>query len=288
MNAHGQPTYKRQRYLLAFVSQLPGDGIRSTYLQKLVFLNMMETKLDYYDFIPYKYGPYSFQLAEDIDILLRDGFLVRGEKGLCSYSPQSETSQFNIAIERGDALIRKAYRAYPYYSINSEIISRLFAPKEAQQFLRERNRYKQTDELLFTIGYEGRSVESFLNTLIQQDIHVLCDVRKNPISRKFGFSKSKLQHMVEAIGIRYIHYPDLGIESEKRVSLSSEADYESLFSDYTESLPSKSYYLSKVYDLLKQNSRIALMCYEKEPQMCHRHVIRDYLVSHYPIRSYDL
>ena len=44
MNAHGQPTYKRQRYLLAFVSQLPGDGIRSTYLQKLVFLNMMETK----------------------------------------------------------------------------------------------------------------------------------------------------------------------------------------------------------------------------------------------------
>ena len=47
-------------------------------------------------------------------------------------------------------------------------------------------------------------------------IGLLCDVRKNPLSRKFGFSKKKLKHITETVGIKYVHIPELGIESDKR------------------------------------------------------------------------
>jgi len=71
-----QPTYKRQRFLLAFIRQLR-YGVTSTDLQKLVFLYTLKENSSFYDFIPYKYGAYSFQLAKDVDILRRNGYLAR-------------------------------------------------------------------------------------------------------------------------------------------------------------------------------------------------------------------
>jgi hypothetical protein len=151
-----QPTYKRQRFLLAFIRQLQG-GVTSTDLQKLVFLHTMSEGSDFYEFIPYKYGSYSFQLAEDLDILHRDGYLS------IEYTPEStrikaigeypQETPFRIATERGYALIRKAYREYPYYAINSEIIGRLFRGEELEQFNNVKRNYAKTEQVLFTIGY---------------------------------------------------------------------------------------------------------------------------------------
>lgn len=69
-----QPTYKLQRYLLSFLRQLNGI-VTATDLQKLVFLHTMAGDSSYYEFVPYKFGSYSFQLKEDLDILQRDGFI---------------------------------------------------------------------------------------------------------------------------------------------------------------------------------------------------------------------
>jgi uncharacterized protein (DUF488 family) len=215
---NSQPTYKRQRFLLAFIRQLR-DGVTSTDLQKLVFLYAMEEGSELYEFIPYKFGCYSFQLAEDIDILRRDGYLSTEGSRITANGDYQYEELFNIEDERGDRLIRKTYREYPYYAINSEITSRLFSDTEAERFRNERQNYAQTSQVLFTLGYEGKSIEAFINALIQHDIRLLCDVRKNPLSRKFGFSKRKLDHITDTIGIRYIHIPDLGIESVKRSSL---------------------------------------------------------------------
>jgi len=276
---------------LAFIRQLKG-GVTSTDLQKLVFLHTMSENTYYYEFIPYKYGSYSFQLAEDLDILHRDGYLS------IEYTPEStlikavgeypQETHFRIATERGNALIRKAYREYPYYAINSEIIGRLFRKEELEQFNNVKQTYIKTEQVLFTIGYEGKSIEAFINALIQNDIRLLCDVRKNPLSRKFGFSKGTLEHITETVGIKYVHIPDLGIESDKRSSLETVEDYECLFSDYAETLPNLAPLLERVYSLLCTNVRIALMCYEREPEMCHRHVIRDYIANTHTIRSVDL
>jgi hypothetical protein len=45
---------------------------------------------------------------------------------------------------------------------------------------------------LFTIGYQGRTLEDSLNVLLTASVTLLCDVRRNPVSRKPGFSKGVL------------------------------------------------------------------------------------------------
>jgi uncharacterized protein YwgA len=124
MSNNNRPTYKRQRFLLAFVRQLH-DGVTATDLQKLVFLHTMKEGTDFYDFIPYKFGSYSFQLAEDVEILRRDGYLSivckQDNTRIKAVGEYSQNSAFWITSERGNNLIRKTYREYPYYAINSEI-----------------------------------------------------------------------------------------------------------------------------------------------------------------------
>ena len=280
--------------MLSFIRQI-NNSVNATDLQKLVFLHMMTGNSDYYKFVPYKFGSYSFQLAEDLDILRKDGYLTienTPESTKTTITPvgeyQQESPHFKIATERGDALIRRAYREYPYYAINSEITGRLFRGEELSKFINEKQTYTQTAQILFTIGYEGKSIEAFINALLKNDVRLLCDVRKNPLSRKFGFSKEKLKHITQTVGIKYVHIPDLGIESSKRCSLETPDDYKFLFDDYEKTLPSRRIYLDEVYGLLQQNTRIALMCFELEPQMCHRHVIRDYIVRTHRVRSVDM
>ncbi|MEY8523462.1 DUF488 family protein [Lachnospiraceae bacterium 38-10] len=281
------PTYKRQRFLLDFVKQLSADAT-TTDLQKLIFLHTKSGYSSYYDFIPYRYGPYSFQLAEDISILLQNEFLIKKDARIYAKDSQVNENINNIDIKRGDLLIKKVYKNYPYYAINSEIVDRLFSSTELEKIKNGKNQLKQTMQVLFTIGYEGQSLETFINKLIKNDIRLLCDVRKNPLSRKFGFSKSKLQHILGTIGIQYVHIPELGIESQKRVNLKSISDYQQLFQEYETSLSKRQKYLDYVHLLLSNNIRIVLLCYEKEPEMCHRHVIRDYIMEKYNIRSQDL
>lgn len=282
-----KPTYNRQRFLLAFIRQL-NEAVSSTDMQKLVFMQTMEKESKFYEFLPHKFGAYSFQLAEDIDILRRDGFITVEDTKIRAAGEYLHEDLFDIPSERGDDLIRKAYRAYPYYTLNSEIIPRLFGKREANFFISERQKYSQSVQMLFTIGYEGKTIEAFVNTLIQNGIKLLCDVRKNPYSRKFGFSKNKLEHITGTVGIKYVHIPSLGIESDKRSSLNTNEDYKTLFDNYARTLPVLDQCIDWVHSLLRANVRIALMCFEKNAAMCHRHVIKDYMTNAYKLRSQDI
>jgi hypothetical protein len=286
-----QPTYKRQRFLLSFVRQL-NNSVMATDLQKLIFLHTMKGYSSYYEFVPYKFGAYSFQLKEDIDILQRDGFLsidyVQDSINIKSIGEYTKERLFQIANDRGNALIRRAYREYPYYAVNSDITGRLFHGEELERFYRSKQAYVQTEQTLFTIGYKGKGIESFINNLILNDVRLLCDVRKNPLSRKFGFSKGKLEHITQTVGIKYVHIPELGIESSRRCSLETSEDFKCLFAEYEKTLMKKIATLDELYMLLKQNTRIALMCFEHEPEKCHRHIIRDYIVLTHQVRSLDI
>ncbi|UTO27808.1 DUF488 domain-containing protein [Bartonella harrusi] len=91
---------------------------------------------------------------------------------------------------------------------------------------------KDEKACFFTIGYEGKSLENYLDCLIENNIKTLCDVRRNPISRKHGFSKRQLEKAVNNINIEYMHMPELGIASEKRQNLKTQKDYERLFEEY--------------------------------------------------------
>ena len=89
------------------------------------------------------------------------------------------------------------------------------------------------DEALFTIGYEKRSVDEYISLLLANDVALVIDVRKNPLSRKKGFSKKALANSLSHVGISYRHMPELGIDSSLRKNLKDRDDYDQLFVHYT-------------------------------------------------------
>jgi uncharacterized protein YwgA len=295
-----KPVYKRQRFLLSFIKELD-EPCTETELQKLLFLYQSLNGHAYYDFIPYMYGCYSIQAAEDIETLHTMKWIILTEKKI-QYA-FADTGVRNTALlfdnitgfnlqylpkERGRKLIKLIYEWYPYYAINSHVIDEMLDKKVRARIEAEKERITQFEQVLFTIGYEGLSVEKYLNLLIENDVRVLCDVRNNPLSRKLGFSKKSLQNYLGHIGIEYTHIPELGIVSEKRNGISSDMDYTHLFKDYKNSLSTRTEALKRVYQILQEKTRVALTCFEHEPAHCHRHVIRDYFKEKYSTKTRDI
>jgi len=130
---------------------------------------------------------------------------------------------------------------------------------------------------LFSIGYQGASIDAYLDKLVENNVAALCDVRKNPISRKYGFSKKRLADHCARLGIEYIHIPQLGIASDARRGLASKADYEALFATYKADLRYRQNELERLKSLSARHRRIALTCFERDPAYCHRGV----LITHY-------
>ena len=294
-----KPVYKRQQFLLSFFREL-NEPLTVIEIQKLLFLYLTQNKLPYYDCVPYLYGGFSIQAGEDINTLQAMGWL-ENSSGKIRYAVTGNLNGLHLPFEelgiaipdqlpkvRGNQLVKLVYEQYPYYAINSRMALSLVDMEGLAGIKAEKKRLRQSGQMLFTIGYEGVSVEKYLNSLIQNDVRVLCDVRNNPLSRKFGFSKNNLQKYLGNIGIEYINIPKLGIVSEKRQNLNGDADYQNLFKDYKSSLFQRKESLEQVYQLLQTKRRIALTCFEYDPAHCHRHVIRDYLKKTYNVETRDL
>jgi hypothetical protein len=282
--------YDRQRLLLALVDALDGAAA-STDFQKLLFLYTREWEDEpSYDFVPYQFGSFSFSSYADKRKLIERGLLeddparwvltatgrqaVRREPALAE-----RTRRFALAQpRRGDALIAEVYRRFPYYAIRSKIAERVL-PAAADRAAIAAARPAPQGPGVVTIGYEGRSLEAYLNALLQDSVTLLCDVRRNPLSRKYGFAKSTLSKACDNVGIRYEHLPELGIASEDRRELKTQADYDALFANYERtSLPSQGDALGKIFKWVRsEGQRVALTCYEAEPCQCHRHCVAEAL-----------
>ena len=71
---------------------------------------------------------------------------------------------------------------------------------------------------IYSIGYEGMTVESLVDRLAGAKVTTLVDVRLNPISRKPGFSRKRLTTALDDAGIEYVHEKDLGNPADNRDS----------------------------------------------------------------------
>jgi len=130
-----------------------------------------------------------------------------------------------------------------------------------------------TSTALFTIGYEGLDISTFVARLEHHRIRALIDVRKNAVSRKKGFSKRAINTALYDAGIHYIHVPELGIPTEQRKILKTNdmTTYQKLFQRYEkEILPNESEALERLRNLLHEHTRVALMCFEANHEFCHR------------------
>jgi uncharacterized protein (DUF488 family) len=166
-------------------------------------------------------------------------------------------------------LVHWTYTQYPSYAINSKIIDEHL--NHIEKLFVETARPVSNCRALYTTGYEGLSLEGYLNRLIKLDVKVLCDVRRNPVSMKYGFSRKTLQKACEGVHIEYLHFPELGIESELRRDLKTKQDYEDLFKIYDrDTLPRTLLKQDEIAGLVRKYDRVALTCFEADPSFCHR------------------
>lgn len=295
--------YYRRKILLALL-ELFGNRLTAKQLQKYLFLfTRQQQSAKAFDFVPYYYGCFSFQANQDIATMAKYGYLIISEQKSGRFIQLKQSSNYLQSLDMFDQqalceikdkfgsmpqieLIRYTYRNYPFYAIKSTIAADILTNEELARIEQQQRHY--SDPQLFTIGYEGISLEMYINRLIINDVHILCDVRKNAYSQKYGFSKAQLQKACEGVGIKYIHVPQLGIESDKRQDLQSQKDYDLLFDEYEHTtLKNNQEALLYVHSLIDSDKRVALTCFEKDPKQCHRSRVAKALLA-LPNTNYTL
>ena len=124
---------------------------------------------------------------------------------------------------------------------------------------------------LCTIGYEGIDQGEFLKRLSLAPVDLLVDTRHRAGSRKKGFGKTALTASLAEIGVAYAHHRELGTPPELMKLLRERGSYSlASYEDHFLDNPAlKEHLLEVVLD----GGRVALLCYEADPRVCHRSVL---------------
>ena len=272
----------RQKTVLSLLTQV-GRPLSPMVFVKLIFLLRQETDLErdrsFYSFVPYNFGPFSFTLYWDLGSLRQNGYVTTEEEriALCGSTlelaekqveelPASIRSAVADVLKRygkmnQKALIREVYSRYPWFALNSKLPERDSVSVQ---------RPKKARPAVYTAGYEGRSVDAFFNDLLKRGIHVVVDVRANPVSRKYGFSRLRLVEFCKKLRLQYRHVPTLGIPGTARAGLNGFTSYQRLLKRYEEAmLPERSAEVQDVGRLMHRQPSV-LVCVEKDVRCCHR------------------
>ena len=134
---------------------------------------------------------------------------------------------------------------------------------------------------IYSVGYEGLTVDALVERLAGARVTVLVDVRLNPVSRKPGFSRRRLEEALSAAGIDYVHEKSLGNPVENRGSFRDGDGHEGRERMREILSNGAGEALNRVVELATTN-RIALLCVEREPERCHRNVITDMALERNP------
>lgn len=267
----------RQKALLYFVD-LAGGETTPLHLVKWAFLLREESASKggsaFYEFVPYKFGPYSFCVAQEAHALAEQGYLeITEEKGRTSWrvtaagkaagkgtpAPVAKDARqihWRYGKMTTDALLDDIYPRYAWFTVNSQ--------------RKKLDKKPTVKPAVFTAGYEGVTVDGFLNSLLRAGIQRIVDVRNNPVSRRYGFHKSTLNRLAGNVGIEYAHVPELGIQSENRQELETQADYDALFNVYrAKTLKREGGAIQRVAKLVEEKPSV-LVCMEANPCQCHR------------------
>src|SRR5450759_2865741 len=129
--------YYRRKILLSLIQSV-GGRMEKIPLQKLLLLFVQRQQTPVFDFIPYKFGCYSFTSNSDLTVMARKGILSESETAFVKvdrvdYIKQLEHNDKRIlrdiiseygAMGSND-LMHATYVLYPYYATRSEMAKQL-------------------------------------------------------------------------------------------------------------------------------------------------------------------
>jgi uncharacterized protein (DUF488 family) len=126
---------------------------------------------------------------------------------------------------------------------------------------------------LATIGYETDTQSGMIERLKAAEIELVVDVRAVASSRKAGFSKTLLANSLKAQGVDYLHLQPLGTPKPGREAARAGRidEMHRIFNAHLEE-PAAQLALAQATELAQQK-RVALLCYEDDPNCCHRQIV---------------
>ena len=126
-------------------------------------------------------------------------------------------------------------------------------------------------------GYEGKTISDLLDTLEANRVHTVVDIRLTPISRKKGFSKTRLRQAVESTGTRYVHMRSLGNPKDNRAAFAHPGTPEAhaahaRFRNEVLATPDARVAIHEIADLAHDGT-ILVHCFEDNHLQCHRKLV---------------
>ena len=274
---------QKQKILLNLLTALDNKRCSRLKIFKLSFL--LSQKTTFYDFVPYKYGPYSFELDKDLRMFNNNGWINMNKNLIYTnynlikllpieidykYELHDIINKFSNVNEKN--LLNFIYERYPFYTKNSVLVKK------------HKSKEQVTPVAIYTIGYQNLSIDSFISILIEKNIKTVLDVRNKPFSYKYGFNYSWLKKYFPEFNIEYINIPELGIQEKYRKTLSRKK----LWEYYSNLLDMEKDCLINVSNFILQQPSV-LMCYEMFPEDCHRLRLAERIrsLTNLPIINFD-
>jgi Protein of unknown function, DUF488 len=139
-------------------------------------------------------------------------------------------------------------------------------------------RASDTMQTLFTLGYQGHTIVTFLDVLQAHGIMAVLDVRERPYSRKPDFSKKRLSAHLVVAGIDYVHIVELGTPKPIRDEVRRSKDYAAFFAAVRPLVEAEETALQAVLTRARAET-CAMLCYEGPITECHRLAVAEALLT---------
>jgi len=150
------------------------------------------------------------------------------------------------------------------------------------------------NDTIYTIGYEGKDLDGFMDILKESKVDVLIDVRESGKSRyRPEFNEDILAREFKKVGIDYERRPDLGVIYDVRTPYIEGYLSHDCFRQWYEWSVRSRRRNGEVRDLIpelvkdfKTRGRVCLMCEERYPKpqgsqkyYCHRDILLDLILQ---------
>jgi len=149
---------------------------------------------------------------------------------------------------------------------------------------------------IWTIGHSTRSIENFISLLKKNEIKLLADVRSWPGSKRYPqFNREALAESLNAHGIRYEHFPELGGRRKPNADSRNAAWRNASFRGYADYMETEEFHkgVERLLGLARSDGlgspesfrgsetvtpwSTTIMCAEAVWWRCHRSLISDFL-----------
>ena len=133
---------------------------------------------------------------------------------------------------------------------------------------------------IWTIGHSTRTIDEFISLLEENGVKLLADVRTWPGSKRYPqFNKEALAESLDANGIRYEHFPELGGKRKSKQDSRNTAWRNASFRGYADYMETEQFQkgIERLLDVAAESGPTAIMCAEAVWWRCHRSLISDYL-----------